>query len=75
MPLYAGDWKDAAAYQPLTEMDRVGWAWAWLRRNPLYQVRSKPDLSHDGDHSQNEVQIIRARSATDAGHWGVSFRP
>lgn len=30
------DWRDADQYGYLTGLDRAGWAWEWLRRNPDY---------------------------------------
>ncbi|WP_368408136.1 transcriptional regulator domain-containing protein [Asticcacaulis machinosus] len=68
------DWREASAYHPLLKMDRAGWAWLWLRRNERYRDRGGRDLNIDLKPVRNEVQIIRARSAFDAGHWGVSFR-
>lgn len=31
------DWRDAAAYAPLLEVGRAGFAWEWLRRDPDYR--------------------------------------
>ena len=30
------DWREAEAYAPLLEVDRSGFAWEWLRRDPRY---------------------------------------
>lgn len=30
-------WRDAADYRPLIALDRSGWAWEWLRRDPAYR--------------------------------------
>lgn len=30
------DWRDRANYRDLLHLDRAGWAWKWLRRNPDY---------------------------------------
>ena len=29
-------WRDPASYKSLLALDRAGWAWKWLRRNPDY---------------------------------------
>lgn len=31
------DWRCAKSYDYLRELDRPGWAWEWLRRNPEYR--------------------------------------
>lgn len=31
------DWRDAAAYAPLLRVERAGFAWEWLRRDPGYR--------------------------------------
>ncbi|WP_368408134.1 transcriptional regulator domain-containing protein [Asticcacaulis machinosus] len=70
----ADQWRDGAAYRPLVEMDRVGWAWAWLRRNPRYRERPQSEMPPISFPQQRGVRVVRARSAVDAGQWGVSFR-
>lgn len=30
-------WRDAEAYRPLLALDRSGWTWEWLRRDPAYR--------------------------------------
>jgi len=34
------DWRDRANYRDLLHLDRAGWAWKWLRRNPDYIARA-----------------------------------
>ncbi|BAV64081.1 DUF2285 domain-containing protein [Sphingobium cloacae] len=38
------DWRNPASYRPLLDLDRSGWAWEFLRRNPDYRkaVQSLP---------------------------------
>ena len=35
---HAADWKDAAAYAPLLQVGRAGFAWEWLRRDDSYRA-------------------------------------
>lgn len=74
MIAHADHWRDASNYQSLVEMDRVGWAWAWLRRNARYRERPRGESPLISFPQQREVKVVQARSALDAGHWGVSFR-
>lgn len=74
MITHANHWRDASNYQSLVEMDRVGWAWAWLRRNSRYRIRPKDERPLIRSPQQRGVKVVQARSALDAGHWGVSFR-
>ncbi|WP_419910315.1 transcriptional regulator domain-containing protein [Hoeflea sp.] len=34
------DWRDGESYASLHGMDRTGWAWQWLRRNPDFAATS-----------------------------------
>lgn len=36
-PACHSDWRCTDHYAYLQGMDRAGWAWEWLRRNPGYQ--------------------------------------
>lgn len=31
------NWRSADDYADLRRLDRAGWAWEWMRRNPEYQ--------------------------------------
>lgn len=37
-------WRDAAAYRPLVALDRSGWAWEWLRRDPAYRRAARTGM-------------------------------
>lgn len=37
-------WRDAEAYRPLLGLDRSGWAWEWLRRDPAYRRAARRSL-------------------------------
>jgi hypothetical protein len=69
------NWRNAADYKALLKLDRAGWAWKWLRRNPEYVARMAerpperpPLLPGTG------VPIIRAVDLDDASDWGLRFR-
>jgi len=38
------DWTDAAGYIPLLEVERAGFAWEWLRRQPEYETAGRRAL-------------------------------
>jgi hypothetical protein len=38
------DWTDAAGYNPLLEVERAGFAWEWLRRQPEYETAARRAL-------------------------------
>ena len=67
------DWRDEGAYEKLKPLDRPGFAWEYLRRNPRYRE----------DHHKQAVAIIGAEHGVrviDAGAtgpppvWGLRFR-
>ena len=61
----ASDWRSAAAYEYVRNLDPADIAWEFLRRNPEYQqdygriVREKPD-------DEREAQLLE--------RWGLRFR-
>jgi hypothetical protein len=44
---HAADWKDAAAYAPLLQVGRSGFAWEWLRRDESYRAAAVREVSWD----------------------------
>ncbi len=69
------DWRSAESYKDLLELDREGWAWIWLKRNPDYVARldgrSPPaPLVCPGAG----VTVIPLVDADDASAWGLRFR-
>ena len=64
MPLI--DWRRPETYENIRDLDAVGFAWEYLRRNPDYQ----------------RVYLESSREMTTIGHaplspvrpWGLSFR-
>jgi hypothetical protein len=69
------NWRNAADYKVLLKLDRAGWAWKWLRRNPDYVVRmaerspERPLLLPG-----TGVPIIPASAHDEAFDWGLRFR-
>lgn len=67
------DWRDPANYKSLLNLDRVGWAWEWLRRNPDY-IALTAQLPKGAQPGAN-LKIIEASDAdTAATGWGLQFR-
>jgi len=63
------DWRDPSRYQPLLKLDRVGWAWEWLRRNPEF-VAAMPKSSVQG---AMEPRVVTVSDAPLAARWGILF--
>ena len=60
------DWRSPSAVEALDRLDRAGFAWEFLRRNPRYRK----------DYSRIQKGAARASLVAQAvGHrWGLSFR-
>ena len=52
------DWRDASAYS-FAQLDRRGFAWEWLRRDPAYRDAALAALGNDADR------------VADAASWGL----
>ncbi len=69
-------WRDPANYKSLLNLDRAGWAWEWLRRNPDYIALTTQlpmgvrRLAWPG----TGLKIIAASDADAAAGWGLQFR-
>ena len=61
----------ASSYQHLLGLDRAGWAWEWLRRNPdfvsAYGARSP--LCEKG----GSIVVAADASRPDLMRWGLHF--
>jgi hypothetical protein len=57
------DWRDAQAYAPLLDIDRSGFAWEWLRRDPCYVAARGEDAAQWGLHAfeapEHDVFVAR----------------
>lgn len=66
----ARDWRLPAAYEYTKQLSRSGWAWEFLRRNPLYRAesgsQSDESVSSEGDNDDDPPAWV--------GRWGLMFR-
>jgi len=51
------DGSDPAAYRWLRGLDRSGWAWEWLRRDPHYAAPARPD---EAAHASGPILLKEA---------------
>ena len=60
------DWRSASAVETLDRLDRAGFAWEFLRRNPRYRK----------EYSQISKAAARATAVVETvgQRWGLSFR-
>ena len=69
------DWRDPTSYQPLLRLDRAGWAWEWLRRNPdLVAARQDAAMPETPTRSSMEPRVVTVLDVPLAIRWGVLFR-
>lgn len=73
--LSRASWRDPTNYKSLLTLDRSGWAWIWLRRNPDYiartaQLLTRPRLAQPG----TRLRVITASDAEEVRDWGLHFR-
>lgn len=62
------DWRDAAAYHALADVDGAGLAWEWLRRDPGY---------YEAWHAAGAARAAEGfllDSGQLAPRWGLHFR-
>lgn len=64
------DWQDGAAYQSLQQMDRLGWAWQWLRRNGGF----KEALKSSTCLTSTDRAVVRLDNTATTPTWGLMFR-
>ncbi len=60
------DWRSPEYVEALKNLDRAGFAWEFLRRNPAYQEEYD---RIDEDPEESELSPERM-----GGNWGLSFR-
>ena len=60
------DWRSPDYVDALKNLDRAGFAWEYLRRNPVYRD-DYDGIAEDPDESE-------LSSETVGGNWGLSFR-
>jgi hypothetical protein len=68
------NWREPANYKALLTVDRAGWAWTWLRRNPDYIARMAGRApTHPLVLPGSGVPILSAADGDDASAWGCTF--
>ena len=65
------DWREPSHYDDLRQLDRPGFAWELLRRNPAY--RRAVGLLHPPADPEAKVLLQSPGSAAAAADWGLSF--
>lgn len=61
------DWRSPDYVDSLKDLDRAGFAWEFLRRNPAYRDEYD-EVAEDPDGSELSPEAV-------GGNWGLSFRP
>jgi hypothetical protein len=68
------DWCDEEQYLHLLELDRAGWAWEWLRRNPDYVEGEGREASMQlSQEARTRPTILSGVPMGDASRWGLCF--
>ena len=67
-------WRDPVNYKPLLTLDRAGWAWTWLRRNPAYIARTSQLPMRRQLGQLGRLRVITTSDAEEARDWGLHFR-
>ena len=71
----AADWCDEEQYLHLLELDRAGWAWEWLRRNPDYvEDEGREDSLQLSQEARTCPTILSGVPMGEASRWGLCFR-
>ena len=60
------DWRSPGYVDALKDLDRAGFAWEFLRRNPAYR--------DDYDRIDEDPEEPALSPKTVGGNWGLSFR-
>ncbi|WP_410468104.1 transcriptional regulator domain-containing protein [Sphingomonas sp. JC676] len=66
------DWRDNADYRPLLALGRPGFAWEFLRRNPVYRAEARRALRMRARRSRSGPLTIDAPPG-GAARWGLCF--
>ena len=60
------DWRSPDYVEALKDLDRAGFAWEFLRRNPAYR--------QEYDRTDEDPQRSELSPEMVGGNWGLSFR-
>lgn len=71
-PVPPRDWRDEGTYRDLARLDRSGFAWEYLRRNPDYR-QEKPPGTKAVARQVDGVRVIDAPAVAPVA-WGLRFR-
>ncbi|RTM05691.1 MAG: hypothetical protein EKK31_15125 [Hyphomicrobiales bacterium] len=68
------DWQDDETYAYCAQLTSLGWAWEFLRRNPLF-LRDLAVISHRIEPSRSRAVTVTtlATLAIDLSSWGLIF--
>lgn len=72
-PIPSRDWRKEADYKNLERLDRRGFAWEYLRRNPGYRDERKHEPVFDSE-LHRDIRVIVSPSSTSLSTWGLRFR-
>lgn len=68
-------WRDPKNYKSLLTLDRSGWAWKWLRRNPHYiSMASRLPARTRVNQRGTRLRVITTTAGEEARDWGLHFR-
>ena len=73
----APNWQNVRTYEHLLAFDRSGWAWEWLRRNPVYAATAlavQPAVLSILRQTPLIVRISVPDGEGGAARWGLHFR-
>ena len=64
------NWRDPNSYKPLLKLDRAGWAWEWLRRNPDYIAQASSRIVP----LEAETRLVSIPATDGVAGWGLLCR-
>jgi len=68
------DWRDAEQYRHMLDLDRAGWAWEWLRRNPDYAEGEQDGFQKEPDHkARPQIEVLSTAVSASTSKWGLCF--
>jgi len=66
------DWQNPHAYAAISDVDRAGLAWEFVRRDPTYHAMVMDDVVRSGRLADGPILIPGGEGTAHA--WGLSFR-
>lgn len=70
------DWRDPESYKHLQKLDRAGWAWEWLKRNPdfIAACRQTAGFNISRRSFAGAPWMLSSADINRFSRWGVLFR-